>query len=43
MYYLECLFPPYDVPSEIDEKVFSIVKNKRSQREGQILRDIFAK
>ena len=32
MYYLECLFPPYDAPSEIDEKVFSIVKQAITER-----------
>jgi len=40
MCYLECLFSPYDhQAAEIAEKVFSVVKINRSQREGQTLKD----
>ena len=37
MYCLECLFPPYDTrqAAEIVEKIFSVARNKRPQREGQ--------
>jgi len=41
MYYLECLFPPYDTrqATEIAEKIFLVARNKRPQREEQTLRD----
>jgi len=41
MYYLECLFPPYDTQLRSLRKYFRS-KNKQSQRERQTLRNKFA-